>query len=305
MSYEKVIIKKIIEDIDHRKVFLPALQRKFVWKRQKIELLFDSLMRNYPFGTFLFWKLSKQNAENYVFYEFLTEYDERHPYNQRKTGCFSHDEIIGVLDGQQRLSSLYIGLMGTHTEKAPYMHRANTAAFEQTCLYLNLLSLPYKITENNTIAELEDRNFEFRFLTAELAKDSIKRRVSAPGGDSFREELMFWIKVGDVLGWEGEPEFDQIIEKYANGCQSEQIKTVLNEKKRFVKRCLNTLHQRVCKDYLINYFAVEKDDLEDILKIFVRVNSGGTVLNKTDLLFSTIVATWDNGRDEIETLSTQ
>ena len=47
--------------------------------------------------------------------------------------------------------------------------------------------------------------------------------------------------------------------------------------------------------------SLAKDDLDDILKIFIRVNSGGTILSKTDLLFSTIVATWENGRDEIET----
>ena len=65
---------------------------------------------------------------------------------------------------------------------------------------------------------------------------------------------------------------------------------------------LKTLHRRITEDLHINYFEITKDDLEDILKIFIRVNSGGTQLNKTDLLFSTIVATWDNGREEIEGL---
>lgn len=51
---------------------------------------------------------------------------------------------------------------------------------------------------------------------------------------------------------------------------------------------------------MINYFEIDKSELEDILKIFVRVNSGGMPLNKTDLLFSTIVATWEGGRDTIE-----
>jgi uncharacterized protein with ParB-like and HNH nuclease domain len=101
MSYKKTTIKKMIKDIDQNKIYLPALQRKFVWDKQRIQLLFDSLMRNYPFGTFLFWKLHKDKARDYVFYEFLREYDERNPYNRRKTGAFLHDEIIGVLDGQQ------------------------------------------------------------------------------------------------------------------------------------------------------------------------------------------------------------
>jgi hypothetical protein len=62
------------------------------------------------------------------------------------------------------------------------------------------------------------------------------------------------------------------------------------------------MHKRIVDETLINYFEVDKTDLEDILKIFTRVNSGGTPLSKTDLLFSTIVATWDDGREEIENL---
>ena len=71
MSYKKTSIKQVIADIDQNKIYLPALQRKFVWRKDQIELLFDSLMRNYPFGTFLFWRLHKYKAESYVFYEFM------------------------------------------------------------------------------------------------------------------------------------------------------------------------------------------------------------------------------------------
>ena len=53
MSYKSRTIQQAIEDIDHNKLYLPALQRKFVWGKHQIQLLFDSLMRNYPIGTFL------------------------------------------------------------------------------------------------------------------------------------------------------------------------------------------------------------------------------------------------------------
>lgn len=55
-------------------------------------------------------------------------------------------------------------------------------------------------------------------------------------------------------------------------------------------------------DDLINYFEVETDSIDDVLDIFVRVNSGGTVLSKSDLLFSTIVSHWDDARDNIDDL---
>jgi hypothetical protein len=302
MSYKKKTIAKVIADIDQNKIFLPALQRKFVWEKHQIELLFDSLMRNFPFGTFLFWNLHRQKAGNYVFYEFLTDYDERMPYNRRKTGAFLHEEIVGVLDGQQRLSSMYIGLMGTHTEKAPYKRRANAAAYEKMCLYLNLLSAPYTITTEDKIEDLEDQNFEFRFLSEPNAINSASRRVNDEDGSFLRDEPMFWMKVGDVLSWDNEPEFDRVIDRFIKSCLTQEQKSALVEKKRLVKRCIETLHRRIRADELINYFEVTKDELEDILKIFVRVNSGGTILSKTDLLFSTIVATWDNGREQIEEL---
>jgi hypothetical protein len=302
MSYQKCTIRQAIVEIDQNKVFLPALQRKFVWEKWQIELLFDSLMRNYPFGTFLFWRLQRQKAETYVFYEFLTEYDSRFPYNRRHTGAFLHSEIIGVLDGQQRLSSMYLGLMGTHTEKTPYKRSWTADAFPKMCLYLNLLSLPYTLDANDRIHTLEEQNFEFRFLKPDTALSAVERRVSGENGEEERSEPVYWMKVGNVLSWDDEPEFGRLIDQFRQGCASEGQRAAFHEQRRFIERGLRTLHDRIHRDQLINYFEVAKDDLEDILKIFVRVNSGGTILSKTDLLFSTIVATWNDGREEIEKL---
>lgn len=300
MSYQSATIQSLIGDIDHNKVYLPALQRKFVWRKRQIESLFDSLMRNYPIGTFLFWRIHRRKADDFVFYEFLKEYDEREPFNRRKTGAFTHEEIVGVLDGQQRLSAMYLGLMGSHTEKAPYKRRSNSAAYEKTVLYLNLLSVPLTVAEGKLV-ELEDRDYEFQFLTAQDAA-STERPVKSESGAVLRQESVLWMKVGDVLNWDSDLDLDGLMNQYADDCETEGQRIALNSNSRIVRRCLDLLHKRICGEKLVNYFEVAKDDLEDILKIFVRVNSGGTVLNKTDLLFSTIVATWDDGREQIEAL---
>lgn len=305
MAYKSKSILQIVKEIEGSKVFLPALQRKFVWSKPQIELLFDSLMRNFPIGTFLFWNLNREVANNYIFYEFLREYDQRNPYNRKKDGSFLNPEIIGVLDGQQRLSSMYIGLQGTHTEKAPYMRWADDNAYRKSKLFLNLLSLPYQVNKENVIETIEEQNFEFRFLTDTESEDWIYRKIKQQdenGNERVIEDNMFWFKVGDVLTWSADPEFDIIIDSFITKCKNQQQKDILNEKRRLVKKTLETLHKRISSDQLINYFEIDKQDLEDILKIFIRVNSGGTQLSKTDLLFSTIVATWDNGRDEIEGL---
>ena len=305
MSYKSKSILQVVKEIEGSKVYLPALQRKFVWGKPQIELLFDSLMRNFPIGTFLFWNLEREVANNYVFYEFLKEYDQRHPYNKRKDGSFLNPEIIGVLDGQQRLSSMYIGLQGTHTEKAPYMRWADENAYRKSKLYLNLLSLPYHINEDNAIEINEEQNFEFRFLTEKESKTWILRKnkqIDENGTETIFEENMYWFKVGDVLSWSADPEFDIIIDALLTECSTEVQKKQVSEKRRLIKKALETLNKRITSEQLINYFEIDKQDLEDILKIFIRVNSGGTQLSKTDLLFSTIVATWDNGREEIENL---
>ncbi len=306
MTYENMSIKEAIKKIDGNEMFLPALQRKFVWDKTQIELLFDSIMRNYPIGTFLFWKLHNDKASDYVFYEFLKDYKQNEPYNRLKTGKFvggDGDRIIGILDGQQRLSSMYVGLMGTHTEKKKFARSSNIDAYVKTSLHLNLLSLPYKASEGKKTELIEEQNFEFRFLADEVATEtSRKSQPPSEEGERAVEEPVCWLKVGDVLGWGEELDLDWIYKGIVDSLRDDKQKDAIKDNKRKIKYAITKLHDRMHKEKLISYFTIEKNDLEDILKIFVRVNSGGTVLNKTDLLFSTIVATWEDGREKIEEL---
>ena len=53
-----ITIRKAIARIQTKEYVLPAIQREFVWPTRRIEWLFDSLMRDYPIGSFLFWKVS-------------------------------------------------------------------------------------------------------------------------------------------------------------------------------------------------------------------------------------------------------
>jgi transposase len=43
--------------------FLPAIQREFVWRPDQIIQLFDSLLRRYPVGSFLFWEVQPENRD--------------------------------------------------------------------------------------------------------------------------------------------------------------------------------------------------------------------------------------------------
>ncbi len=81
------------------------------------------MCRGYPIGSFLFWKLQKEdiaksdeqneNKLNFQLYKFIENYDERKPHNEKiYIEQISRDDLSIVLDGQQRLTSLYIGLRG-------------------------------------------------------------------------------------------------------------------------------------------------------------------------------------------------
>jgi len=55
MSYkaDAITIGDLMRDI--KSYYLPAIQREFVWPPEKIEALFDSILRGYPIGTLLIW----------------------------------------------------------------------------------------------------------------------------------------------------------------------------------------------------------------------------------------------------------
>ena len=72
-----ITIKEAIDHIHNNRYLLPAIQREFVWWPHQIERLFDSLMRGYPIGSFLFWRVDPETAKDYSFYQFITNYELR------------------------------------------------------------------------------------------------------------------------------------------------------------------------------------------------------------------------------------
>src|SRR5690606_28475965 len=108
---------------------LPAIQREFVWSPAQIERLFDSIMRGYPIGSFLFWNVEREHCRSYKFYEFLNRYhqrDERHNPDADLTG---DESVTAILDGQQRLTSLFIGLRGSYAYKTRNKRWSSSQAF--------------------------------------------------------------------------------------------------------------------------------------------------------------------------------
>ena len=274
MAYEKKSVRSVIGDINSRKIYLPAIQRKYVWDDDQITRLMDSIMLGYPIGTFLFWKVKKTviNKKEYSMYEFIKDFHERDLYKNppapQPFPIGSDEETIwAILDGQQRLTSMYIALQGSVSRKLPNKRWKNNDAFPQKELFFNLHS--------RGISE-DDISYEFRFMSSDEAKS--------------QKENKLWYLVKDILKYSQAEIVTEII--VPNNWLTDKL--AMNN--------LSLLHTRLTNDEIINYFEVETDSIDSVLDIFVRVNSGGTVLSKSDLLFSTIVSHWDKARDEIDKL---
>lgn len=113
---------KIIERLNANQMLLPALQRKFVWKDEQICNLFDSIMKGYPIGTLIFWQVQLEQAQQYSFFRFEPNYDEQLLTTPAvpQPIVINHgngNPLFVVLDGQQRITSIYIGLQGSTTRK--------------------------------------------------------------------------------------------------------------------------------------------------------------------------------------------
>jgi len=266
MKYDQITVSQAIEKIRERHYVLPAIQRKFVWDDKKIIRLFDSLVRGYPIGTFLFWELEKKvaNSDEYKFYDFIKGYHQRDNYLHNDTGTVMRETITAVLDGQQRLTSLYIALQGSLAIKKPNRRWNNDSAFPKKELYMNLTFTP-------TTGEEDDMKYDFEFRD-----------------NGEEEEGKKWYKIKDVLKIKNVAE----ITSYA---LKQQLNAVESEN-------LSHLWQAICTNSIINYYQVTSNSMDEVLDIFVRVNSGGQVLSKSDLLFSTIVSVWGDARDKIDDL---
>ncbi len=90
-----MLISEMISDIRTRDLVLPEFQREYVWSREQAKQLLVSLTRKYPVGGLLFWKTQEPPELKNV--EELPE----------KLGT-----VQVILDGQQRLTTLYMLMTG-------------------------------------------------------------------------------------------------------------------------------------------------------------------------------------------------
>jgi Protein of unknown function DUF262 len=115
MGTKSYSIAHLLNEIRDEDIVLPDLQREFVWQRDQIRLLFDSIMQGYPFGSLLPWETRFLD----VYYrDFVRDARDGITFFPKMKAAGKPKRM--VLDGQQRLQSLYLGLYGSHNGSRLY-----------------------------------------------------------------------------------------------------------------------------------------------------------------------------------------
>lgn len=253
-------IVDVLDAIHRREYVLPGIQREFVWKQEQIVTLFDSLLRGYPIGSFLFWHVQPENKGKYKFYEFIREFHERDNRRNPKASLTGDAAVTAILDGQQRLTSLYVGLKGSYSGRMRYGRRDSALSYPRQHLYLNLAR------------ESRETNLAFDFAFRSDQEPFIREN-----GDA-------WFRVSEVLAFrQPEDVFTFLIQQELTGGGQT-----------FPLKALNGLYRAVMELGTISHYLEKDQDLDKVLNIFVRVNSGGTVLSYSDLLLSIAAAQWED-----------
>ncbi len=266
-------IKNTLAEILRHDLVLPAIQREFVWRPEQIYRLFDSLMQGYPFGTFLYWRVDPENSGMFKFFDFVLNYHQRDNPHCPELPSLVNQRVTAVLDGQQRLTALNIGLRGSMTWKLPHRRWNSPDAFPTRRLYLDLL---WK-------ADLDDEEglkYRFSFLTEEQF--------------SAQQDGACWYPVGDVLSM---PNAGPAMTQWL-------VERLPQDQVTRAHEALYELFQIVHNKQIVAYYEESGQELDRALQIFIRMNDGGTPLSHSDLLLSIAVAQWTHhdARKEINDL---
>lgn len=257
-----ITIAQAIERIHRNEYLLPAFQRDFVWSAEQIEKLFDSLMKGYPISSMLFWKVKGGTKTDFRFYKFLSAFIQYHRICNDPIPTDNINDFYAILDGQQRLTSLYIGLCGSYAYK-DYRKRwdYSESNFPTRHLYLNISR---KYTQ-----EESDREFIFSFVDKNISKEK----------DLFIDKSSEkWFRVGKILALH--QDYNYGIDEFA------EDNNIDKESKRLLRLLDNVIHTKLN----INFYEEDEQKPDKAVNIFIRINSGGTALSFSDILMSIAIA---------------
>ncbi|EOB4243567.1 DUF262 domain-containing protein [Campylobacter jejuni] len=268
-----ITINEAMQRIKNNEYLLPAFQREYVWSPKQIEELFDSLMRGYPISSMLFWKVKDESKTAWKFYRFLEYYREYYHTHNDYFNTSSHKDFYAILDGQQRLTSLYLALFGNYD-----IHRFRNKRKDED-RYFKICHFYFNLTQSE---KPENENVEYEFLWL----DKLETEEQGIYIDKYQQK---WFKC-------------QYLYQYDSGRVRKIAKEFnLNENE---EDRLDLLHQKIFDKNLINFYLEEEQNPDKAVNIFIRINANGKALGYADILFSIAIANWNkiDARTEISNL---
>lgn len=273
------MIINLITQIKNDEIVLPAIQRDFVWDTNRITKMFDSIMRGYPLGITLLW-------ETYLdikYREFNKDYisDSKYIFKENEL----NKRLKLVLDGQQRLQSLYISLEGS-------LNNRN--------LYIDLLS-------GKKSDDFREVFYVFRFLNkTELKELNIKtiekRKQENKDNNKDYEQTPIFHSVRDILNTNPESRLllkNELKSRFQLSDQEEiRIELNMNKLIHSLTNDPNVLKVSVIDENKPKESHDRKSE-SDILEAFVRINRQGIALSRSDLIFSMLKLNWKESSEDL------
>lgn len=272
---DSITIYDALQNIKDGKYVMPAFQRQYVWSMEQIEKLWDSILLDYPIATFLFWHVDDDNVSwDTYFCNFLSEvtFDSRKQADSVNYELSSIDVNVtdtAVLDGQQRLTSLFLSLFGDAYIRQKHARKKNGGGIV-TKLLIELNKNKLTVDEE----EYNSKKYDIKF----------SEKVGKLSPTQFEVRKILDSKFQD------ETKRDAAIE--------DAIANVPADSKDYARGILNKLYKKIFEEKLIKYTEIKDMKQDDALEMFVRFNSGGKALRKSEITMSILEAYWPSAKTE-------
>jgi uncharacterized protein with ParB-like and HNH nuclease domain len=260
----------LLNQIKDNEIVLPAIQRDFVWPEESILRLLDSIMRGYPIGIALFW----ETYNDIQYRTFVADYKPDPVYAFHDNTA--RKKLKLVLDGQQRLQSLFIALYGSYLGQN---------------LYLDVLSG----LDSDDVAQ---EKYDFEFMTDKAFKQwqtQLEQIDAVPKPGESQVIFKYFVRVSELFGM-GAAERNALKRRLTKNLSlsekdEERLELNLGQFDYCLTKDPNILKVSVIDENLPEKSPNRKTEA-DVLEIFVRVNSEGTPLSRSDLIFSMLKLNW-------------
>lgn len=272
-----ISIAEAIKAIEKDRFVMPSFQRQFVWTTKQIEKLWDSILRGLPIASFILWKIDEKNVTpDTVFCHFLKKVTfnckgapDGVDFTPQKLDLTKTD--TAVLDGQQRLTSLYLSLVGD-VYRRPYRARQN-GINKSPNIYINLSPK----ADINAAEELNGDVFDIFFT------ESRPKR----GTNYFELKKVFTDEFSNSSTRE-------------NAIENSISNIIIEDEHEYAANILHTLCSKIFDEKLISYTRISNMSFNDALGLFVRFNSGGKPLDRSEITMSIIETSWSGAKHKFE-----